>query len=324
MITLERALDILEINDITSIGIADLPKLEKRAKKRWHPDTIAASKPSQETIDKYEKNFKEIKEAVSVIQAFLNGEYKTGEKVKYDTADYKEPEEIIRENASSIQEELKDIWPFVKEKGYKKTIEEVVVSPGDRLRDLLNEDFKDHTSFFSLASFFFSTFLFLILFLISMLFRETQFGKVFSFLLYLWYGLQTVACILGLLPLSRFWLPQSVSRVMVGMINFGMGIYHWYEDELSEKWYFQLLFNIPILVAKTAEYVILYPVYELAKVFFGDHIVRRIVKKQNYYAGGADWYIESLIQKDPEEMTKDELYHLSYMHREFSDVKSKF
>ncbi len=324
MITLERALDILEINNISSIEITDLPKIEKRAKKRWHPDTIAASKPSQETIDKYENNFKEIKQAVSIVQAFLNGDYNTGEKVKYHTADYKEPEEIIRENANDIQEELKNIWPFVKEKGYKKTIEEVVLSPGDKLKDLLNDDFKDHTSFFSLASFFFSTFLFLILFLIGLLFRDTQFGNGYSFLLYVWYGCQTVACFLGLLPLSRFWLPQSLSEVMVGMINFGMGIYHWYEDELSDKWYFQILFNVPIIVAKTAEYVILYPIYELAKIFFGEKVVRRVVKKQSYYAGGADWYIEQLIQKEPWAMTNNELFDLSYLHREFADVKSKF
>jgi hypothetical protein len=33
MVTLEKALDILEINDISSIKIEDLPKIEKKAKK---------------------------------------------------------------------------------------------------------------------------------------------------------------------------------------------------------------------------------------------------------------------------------------------------
>ena len=326
MLTLENALDILEINDIESVKVEDLPKIEKKAKKRWHPDTIAGVNPSQETIKKYEENFKAIEDAISAVCQFLKGEYKSGEKVKCESNEskYKEPEEIIRKNAKDLQQTLGSVWQIVKDKSYKKTVEEVVLSPGDKLKDLFTADFKDHTSFFSIASFFYSMFLFLFLFLIGLLFKDTSFGKFYFFVLYTWFILQTLSCFLGLLPLSRLWLPEILSDIMVKLINLGMRIYHWYQgSELSDKWLFQILFNLPLIVAKASEYIILYPIYEIAKLSFGDKIVRRVVQNQIYYAGGADWYIEALMNKEPNQMTYDELFHLSHFYAELSDVKAK-
>lgn len=326
VVTLEQALDILEINDITTVKVEDLPKIEKKAKKRWHPDTIAGTNPSQETVNKYEENFKAIEGAATTVYQFLKGEYQSGEKVKYQPKEkqYQEPEEIIRQNAKDIQQTLRSVWQTVKDKSYKKTVEEVVLSPGDKLKDLFSADFKDHTSFFAMASFFYSLFLFLFLFLIGLLFKNTGFGQFYFAILYIWLALQTICCFLGLLPLSRLWLPEIVSDIMVKFINFGIGIYHWYEgSELSDKWYFQILFNLPILIAKAAEYIILFPIYEIAKLSFGEKVVRRVVQNQTYYAGGADWYIETLMNKVPNEMTHDELFHLSHFYSELSDVKAK-
>jgi hypothetical protein len=300
--------------------------LKRKQKKRWHPDTIAGTNPSQETISKYEENFKAIEDAATAIYQFLKGEYQSGEKVKYETKEnkYQEPEEIIRQNAKDIQQTLRNVWQTVKEKSYKKTVEEVVLSPGDKLKDLFTADFKDHTSFFAMASFFYSIFLFLFLFLIGLLFKNTGFGQFYFVVLYIWFTLQTISCFLGLLPLSRLWLPEVVSDIMLKFINFGISIYHWYEvSELSDKWLFQILFNLPIIVAKAAEYIILYPIYEIAKLSFGEKVVRRVVKSQSYYAGGADWYIETLMNKEPNQMTHDELFHLSHFYSELSDVKAK-
>lgn len=326
MITLEQALDILEINEITTVKVEDLPKIAKKAKKRWHPDTIAGTNPTQETVNKYEENFKAIEGAATAIYQFLKGDYQGGEKVKYETKpnQNQEPEVIIRQNARDLQETLIKIWQTVKEKNYKKTVEEVVLSPGDKLKDLFTEDFKEHTSFFAIASFFYSIFLFLLLYLIGLFFKNTGFGQFYFIILYIWLGIQTISCFLGLLPLSRFWLPEIVSNVMVKFINFGFSIFHWYEgSELSDKWVFQILFNLPIIIAKAAEYIILYPIYEIAKLSFGERIVRRVVKSQPYYAGGADWYIETLMNKEPSQMTHDELFHLSHFYSELSDVKAK-
>ena len=49
---------------------------------------------------------------------------------------------------------------------------------------------------------------------------------------------------------------------------------------------------------------------------------RLLIVKQNvnYYADAAEWYVDDLIKKDPELMTREELFHLSHLYTELGDA----
>lgn len=69
------------------------------------------------------------------------------------------------------------------------------------------------------------------------------------------------------------------------------------------------------------KYIILYPLTEIAKTLVKDKVVGVVKENVNYYADVAEWYINDLLNKNPEEMSRDELFHLSYLYSELSDVK---
>ncbi|MEJ0106555.1 MAG: hypothetical protein WDO19_30195 [Bacteroidota bacterium] len=94
------------------------------------------------------------------------------------------------------------------------------------------------------------------------------------------------------------------------------------QGQNSTKPWVLLLVRIPVLFAKLIKYVLLFPLYELAKAIVGHKVLGIVKKKVNYYADAADWYIEQLINNNPDQMTRDELFHLSYIYSELSDVKA--
>lgn len=45
-------------------------------------------------------------------------------------------------------------------------------------------------------------------------------------------------------------------------------------------------------------YLIMLPLYELAKIFVGDKVVGVVKQNVNYYADAAEWYVEELINRE--------------------------
>ena len=321
-LTFDKAIELLEITDISKIPIEEMPQLEKKAKKRWHPDKIAHLKNSVITQE-YTINFQLIESACQMISSYLNGTYQAGEAFSFTDKKqtvHEEPEEIIRKNASDIQNTLKNLWDFIKEKKYKWSVKEVLLSDGFKLKDLLTQDFKEDIAGLSVVSFFYGCLVLGILTLIC-----SAISPVLGTIVGIFWAVQALSCILGLLPLSRFWLPETIQNIMLWLINFGLSIFNWAESEgQTAAWWIQLLIAIPVLFALAIKYIILFPLYEIAKLFVGDKILGIVKKNVNYYADAADWYVEELINKNPNDMTSDELFHLSYLNTELSDVKSKF
>lgn len=321
-LTFDHAIELLEITDISKINIEDIPMLEKQAKKRWHPDKVAHIKDAAITQE-YTINFQQIEVACQMVYSYLKGTYQAGDAFSY--ADKKqtvheEPEEVIRRNAPDLQSSLNNIWAFIKEKKYKWSIKNVVLSDGFKLKDLLVEDFKEDIAGLSVISFFYGLILFGILTAIGGAINPTL-GSIIGFI----WMLQAVSCILGFAPLSRFWLNKQVSEIMFKFINFGLGIYNWADRESdSAAWWVQLIVQIPLFFALIIKYVLLFPLYEIAKLIVGDKIVGVVKQDVNYYADAAEWYINELITKNPKDMTSEELFHLSYIYSELSDAKSKF
>ena len=77
-LTFDKAIEILEIADISSISINDINTIRRNAQKRWHPDSIQKLQDEKKTIE-YESNFKMIDEACVIIEAFLKGTYHSGQ-----------------------------------------------------------------------------------------------------------------------------------------------------------------------------------------------------------------------------------------------------
>lgn len=317
-LTFDKAIELLEITDISKISISDLTNIAKKAKKRWHPDRIAHLKDAEITRE-YTLNFQQIEGACELITEYLNGTYKAGEAFSSKTEYYQEePEEIIRKNADNIQATLKNLWETIKNTKYRHTLKEVLLSDGYNLKDLLHEDFKEDIAMLSIVSFFYGAILIGIL---------TAIGSAISpglgTLISIFGILQVLSCFLGLLPLSRFWLPQQLQEIMLWFINFGLGIYNWAERESSTaSWWVQILVAIPNLFALAIKYIILFPLTEIAKAIVQDKIVGIVKENVNYYADVAEWYINDLLNKNPNQMSRDELFHLSYLYSELSDVNA--
>jgi hypothetical protein len=320
-LTFDQAIELLEITDISKIKVEDIPQLEKKMKKRWHPDKIIHLQDSAIT-EEYTLKFQQIETACQMVYSYLQGTYQAGEAFTQTSSKvHEEPEEVIRKNAPDIQTTLKDLWNLIKEKKYKWTVKEVLLSDGFKLKDLLAEDFKEDIAMLSVVSFFYGLVILGLLAAIASAISPVL-GGIVGFI----WLLQALSCVLGFAPLSRFWIKnQQVQDIMFKFINFGLGIYNWAEvqGQTSTKAWVVLLIRLPIIFAKIIKYIIMLPLYELAKLFVGDKVVGIVKQKVNYYAEAAEWYVDELITKNPNDMTSEELFHLSYLYTELSDVKSK-
>lgn len=320
-LTFDQAIELLEITDISKIQVEDIPQLEKKMQKRWHPDKVEHLGDPAITQE-YTVKFQQIETACQLVYSYLQGTYQAGEAFTQKSSKiHEEPEEVIRKNAPDIQSILKDLWNLIKEKKYKWTEKEVLLSDGFKLKDLLAEDFKEDIAMLSVVSFFYGLVILGLLAAIASAINPVL-GGIVGFI----WILQAISCVLGFAPLSRFWLKnQQVQDIMFKFINFGLGIYNWAEEQgqTSTKTWVVLLIRLPVIFAKIIKYIIMLPLYELAKIFVGDKVVGVVKQNVNYYADAAEWYVDELINKKPNEMSSEELFHLSYLYTELSEVKSK-
>lgn len=318
-LTFDKAVEILEIPDISAISINDISTIRRNAQKRWHPDRVQKLNDENKSKE-YESNFKFIDEACVLIEAYLKGTYHTGQAFEQqeNKQRQKQWENTIR-NAQSIQDEFKNIWNSVKQKAYKLTEREVVLSDGFNLKDLLAKDFQEDISAISVVSMYYGILVGIILILICSIF-----GKTFGLIASLPVLAHIIFCILGILPLSRFWLPTKVSVIMLKFINFGYAIFEWadYQSKESGKWYFQLFVFTPVLFAGAFKYIILFPLYEIAKLFMKDRIVGVVKQRVKYYSDAAEWYIEDLLKKPVAQMSDEELDHLFYLYDDLKSVNN--
>lgn len=192
------------------------------------------------------------------------------------------------------------------------------MSDGYKLKYLLHEDFKEDIAMLSIVSLFYGVILIGVLSAIG-----SAINPMIGSLIGIFGIFQAISCLLGLMPLSRFWLPNQIQEVMIWFINFGLGVYNWAERESSSAaWWVQLLVAIPNLFALAFKYIILFPLTEIAKAIVQDRVVGVVKENVNYYADVAEWYIQELLHKNPNDMSRDELLHLSYLYSELSDAKA--
>ena len=317
-LTFDQAIELLEITDISQIKTEDIPQLEKTAKKRWHPDKVSHLNDATVTQE-YTTKFQQVELACQMVYSYLQGTYHAGQTFSNSNQRvHEEPEEVIRRNAHVMQNTLKDVWAYVKQNKYKWTKEDVLLSDGFKLRDLLHEDFEEDLAMLSVISLFYGVIVLGILTVIGAAINP----NLGWFISGIWV-IQAISCIFGFAPLSRFWLPQGVSYWMLKFINLGLGIYNWAELQarLSNRFVLRLLIQIPVLFAKLIKYLILFPLNEIAKIVVGNKVVGVVKQSVNYYAEAAEWYVDDLLVKQPNQMNSDELFDLSYLYSELGKAK---
>jgi len=317
-IDLDRAIEILEITDIEDVSEDSLSKIVRKAKRRWHPDKVAKLEDNAIT-EKYTKNFQLIEEAADLVMVYIDGgNFTSGTNDEYVRTEPENPADVIRRNANEIQEGINKIWATVKEKKHKFTEKEEVLSDGFSLKDLLIDDFNEDIAGLSIISLFFG---FLSIIPISII--AGLISPFLSVIVSLFWVAHVIFCFLGTIPLSRFWLPESIQNIMLWFVNFGLISYNSITQRAGDKkinlWAW-LAFKTPEFLAFFMRYTILFPLYELAKAYVGDKTVGVVKQKSQYYAGASEWYIDELISRDPNEMSDDELFDLSYLYTELSDV----
>jgi hypothetical protein len=319
---LDKALDILEVNNPNEVKIDELKTISKKAKKRWHPDTIAGLNPSQEKISEYEENFKLVEEAIAILESFIKGNYHNSESAyKGQQKSYqKSSEEILREEAPNMQSILKSVFAEVKKKKYMFSEEEIVLSEGDKVKDLMNQDLKEEVPYFAVVGYFYSGYIGLILlifgFLLGAVLGETA-QKIVAIGIILYAVFQSLVCLGLILPMSRFWLPLKVSDIMVNVTNFNVNFFNNFIYRVGSVWHF--IFGIPRFFARIF-YFFIFILYQPFILIFGNKVVRRVVIKQAYYANFADWYIEELMNSKISELTDEKLFHLGDMYSNLSKV----
>ena len=319
-LTFDKAIELLEITNITKVEIEKMPQLEKAARKRWHPDNVShLNNPT--LIEEYTLNFQQIGPACEMITEYLDGNYHAGEAfIGKSQPMYDEPEEIIRNNAYEMQSELKNVWDFVKKNNYKHRVKEIILSDGYKLKDLLKEDFEEDFASLSVISFFYGVMTFGLIAAIG-----AMISPLFGSLIGIFVLIQALACVLGFSPLSRFWMPDSLKNIVAKLIDVGLGIYNWADSKAqsSSNILIHFLVRLPALIAKLVKYIILFPLYEIAKAVVGDKVVGVVKQDVNYYADMADWYIEEIMNNNPLEMESDDLFNLSYLYSELLDIKKE-
>ena len=247
-----------------------------------------------------------------MILEFLNGNLTAGERVKYSEEKvYKEPHEVILENLDSMKERLYSIWPLVKEQKYEYVEEIVELSDGFSLKELLKADFKEDIFSFSVISFIYGIFMFFIFAVIA-----AFLGPLFQSIVSIVWIAFALSCLLGFLPLSRFWMPEQLRNIVFKFIDFGLSAHYTLSD--SYHWVEQLISGLIQLFSTLVKYIILFPLYEIAKILVKEKRVGIVRKKVSYFGGVAEWYIEDLLKKDRQDFTEQELYDFSSLYNKLS------
>ena len=327
-ITLDEAVAILEITNLDAVAEDQLQKIRRKAMARWHPDKILHTNPSAETLERYQRNFRLVDQAIVLVRAYLQGDIHGdayADSYEEERArSYEAPQDIIRRNAARMQEELRKVWERVQQTGYKMREEVVTVARGLRFADMLRADLADRLPLVCMISFVFFFFTAIAAMIAGMIIFAI--AKIDPSALATVVGLaiiaQLLACFLIFLPMSRFWLPEPIANAALFAVNIGLGIRDFIvEREWHEK---HSWIGIPLgllsFIALGLFWVIIAPIYLLAAALLGDRGFKDTKAATRFYAGLAEWYIEQLMTEDPASMSDEELFDLSHVWGELKDA----
>lgn len=339
-VSLEEALKLLEITDLESLTVEELDKIKRKAKNRWHPDRVSHLNDIIKT-ERYTENFKKVEASYKRVKLHIEGQ-EIHKRAGFETTSapsqsngssqengqYKHPPHKDTRSQESVysaafyQQKLKEIWASVKKSNYKQRKERVVLSEGFSLKELLFQDLSDDMPVLAIISLVYGFFLVSLLAIpVFVLFNILQLKP--DYFIVAIYAIFALCSVLAFLPLSRFWLPDSVSTFVLAVVNIGLKFYNYLRGEGVQSGIVMAFVYIPELIAKVLKFVIIYPIYWLVGYFLGHLRIGKIEKDIRYYGDAAEWYIDELLVKAPADFSDENLRHIQLIYESLKGVKSK-
>ncbi|NES43097.1 J domain-containing protein [Moorena sp. SIO2C4] len=330
-LTLQDVQRILEISNLDDLTDKDITQLRRKAKKRWHPDTIAHTKPSKEQEALYAENFNLINDVVDLLRAYISGDFQAGQQYSedYHASTPESPVDVIRRNAPTMQDMLTRVQHEVKETQYKVEESSVTVSDGFLVKDMLKSDLDDNILVVCVMSMYGFVWISLLPFMaISIVLSVNEVLGVLLFIPLMCVSIiHPICCILGIIPLSRYWLPVKVVNFIIPWINFG-NIFYIFIAVFSNFGCIAFFIGLPFLIIRMivtlVKWLIFAPLYAIAIMIWGEKRFGIIKQNVRYMAGVADWYVTKLITTDPSQLETEDLFALSYLYDEYRDVWKKW
>jgi len=307
--TLDAAIELLEITDIDKITEDELKLRRRRTMARWHPDIVSTS--DEETKARYERNFKNIEPAILIIYAYRTGTYFAGQTFEEgNNVDlrFRQQEASMQKEAPQWKTSILNVWDRIKSGGWMMTVKETVLTDGFKVREKLREDIKDDIPALSVTSMFYGFYAFLVFLIPVLLIPYLAFLTVPVLLIHL------LLCTLLFLPLSRIWLPVWLGDLAIKSCNIGLKIGTFVFDKLGGLRIFRVLINWPFYFAKGMTLLIIMPIYELTGYLLREKKIGLKKRRERYFGDYPEFYVENLLKKDISELSWQELKYLSEIY----------
>lgn len=348
-IDLQDALFILDIQSINSVKEEDLTSIRRKAQKRWHPDTIAAKNPSKEEIDRYTRNFRNVEAALSLVRAYVRGEYRAGETAsgtqssrsrtrsrqredqqqrerqqrerqqreqqqKQQSRQKRHKQERTKEeprvSVADMQAGIGNAWQKVVSTHYKESVTTTVHKEGNTVRNLIREDLRRHFAVKPLKNFIVGYIAIIVIHTLISFLTSRQFQiDLTPMRVLIPYG---CIFILAILPISRYWLPKPVKNTVWGIERVLFFINTAWKNGLS-----RLLWFLASIIAWPVYILILYPLYFAVELLLGSQTIGRVEEKSYSYAGFTQDYIQFLVATPEQNLNDRQIFDLKRAYQEF-------
>lgn len=318
-LTLQEAIEILEITDLDSLTENDLAKIKKKASKKWHPDRVAAMNPDEEVVNAYKANFQKIAPAIEIIRAYINGEDYTDMSANADI-NRESGVDIIMKEYPNIKEFFARHWAAIKAADYKKTVEKVLLFEGFSVPEILKRDLEYEVPEVAIVTMLSGTILPSIigLFFVGI--------PPIAMLIYLFVVVQVLCSIITLLPTGRFWLPQFVQNIIVQVLEIGLYMHNavgFLSDLLPWRfrWIIHLFLKSIQFFGRIAQKLIVAPIYYIVGSIFQDKRIGKVEKSLIFYGGFTADYIDELLAMPVETLSEEQIYHVGSMYNALGDFQ---
>lgn len=318
-LTLQQAIEILEITDLDSLTEKDLSKVKKKAAKKWHPDKLAAMDVGEAVVDAFKANFQKIAPAIEIIRAYINGEDYTDMSANANI-NRESSVDILKREFPNIQEFFTKNWAAIKVNSYKKTVEKVLLFEGFSVPEILKKDLEYEIPEVAIVAMLSGTFL------------PTIVGLFFTgippiaLLIYLFVAAQVLCSIIALFPTGRFWLPQFMQSIVLRVLDIGIYMHNavgFLSDLLPNRfrWIVHTFLKFIQFFGRIAQKLIIAPIYHIVGNIFQDKRIGKVEKELVFFGGFTADYIDELLALPIDSLSEEQVYHVGAMYNSLGDFQ---